>query len=78
MEYNINPEVSLPRVSAVLILSLPSIIRCLCTGRITPDMVLSEEGPELRWQRQAIYALIGGVGTDHSPAKVLEGEREGS
>lgn len=41
-------------------------------------MVLSEVVPELRRQRQAVDAPVGGAATDHSPAQVLEGEREGS
>lgn len=47
-------------------------------GPITLDVVLSEVVPELRWQRQTVYALVGGAAADHSPAQVLEGEREGS
>lgn len=39
-------------------------------------MVLSEIVPELRWQRQAVYASVGGAAADHCPAQVLEGERE--
>lgn len=46
-------------------------------GPVTLNVVLSEVVPELRRQQQVIYALVGGVATDHSPAQVLEGEREG-
>lgn len=46
-------------------------------GPVTLNVVLSEVVPELRRQQQAVYALVGGVATDHSPAQVLEGEREG-
>lgn len=50
----------------------------ISTGPITLDVVLSEVVPELRRQRQAVYALVGGAAADHSPAQVLEGEGEGS
>lgn len=46
-------------------------------GPITLDVVLAEEVPELVGQHQVVYALVGDVATDHSPAKVLQGEREG-
>lgn len=37
-------------------------------GPITLNVVLSQVVPELRRQRQAVYALVGGAATDHSPA----------
>lgn len=46
-------------------------------GPVTLNVVLSEVVPELRWKRQGVYALVGGAATDHSPAQVLQGEREG-
>lgn len=42
------------------------------------DVVLSQVVPELRRQRKAFHALVGGAAADQRPAQVLEGEREGS
>lgn len=47
-------------------------------GTITLNVVLSKVVPELQGQRQAVNSLVGDAAADHSPAEVLEGEREGS
>lgn len=43
---------------------------------VTLEVVLSEEVPELRRQRQLVDALIRGAATHHRPAQVLQGEGE--
>lgn len=62
----------------LLVLSLPSMFYpSHSTGPFTFDVILSKVVPELRWQWQAVYSLVGSAATYHSPAQVLEGEREG-
>lgn len=46
-----------------------------CTA--TPNVVLSEIIPELRWQWKGVYALVGGAAADQGSAQMLERKREG-